>query len=58
MRVIVTNCYKYNPPDHDVVAMAKQLSDVFEMRHVKLNVVFIQGFYAVLKSMEKFYVVF
>uniref|UniRef100_H2YKN2 Bromo domain-containing protein n=1 Tax=Ciona savignyi TaxID=51511 RepID=H2YKN2_CIOSA len=26
MRLIVTNCYKYNPPDHDVVAMAKKLS--------------------------------
>nr|CAB3226160.1 bromodomain-containing protein 3 [Phallusia mammillata] len=36
MRVIVTNCYKYNPPDHDVVAMAKKLSDVFEMKFAKM----------------------
>ena len=32
MRLIITNCYKYNPPDHDVVAMAKKLSDLFEMK--------------------------
>ena len=32
MRLIVTNCYKYNPPDHDVVAMAKKLSDLFETK--------------------------
>ena len=32
MRLIVTNCYKYNPPDHDVVGMAKKLSDAFETR--------------------------
>ena len=25
MRLICTNCYKYNPPDHDVVAMARKL---------------------------------
>nr|XP_018668911.1 bromodomain-containing protein 3 isoform X3 [Ciona intestinalis] len=36
MRLIVTNCYKYNPPDHDVVAMAKKLSDVFEMKFAKM----------------------
>lgn len=34
VRLIFTNCYKYNPPDHDVVAMAKKLQDVFEMRFV------------------------
>uniref|UniRef100_A0A8D8LRN1 Bromodomain-containing protein 2 n=2 Tax=Cacopsylla melanoneura TaxID=428564 RepID=A0A8D8LRN1_9HEMI len=32
VRLIFTNCYKYNPPDHDVVSMAKRLQDVFEMR--------------------------
>nr|CAD7427964.1 unnamed protein product [Timema monikensis] len=31
VRLIFTNCYKYNPPDHDVVAMARKLQDVFEM---------------------------
>lgn len=25
VRLIFTNCYKYNPPDHDVVAMARKL---------------------------------
>ncbi|XP_078045321.1 homeotic protein female sterile isoform X5 [Augochlora pura] len=36
VRLIFTNCYKYNPPDHDVVAMARKLQDVFEMRHAKI----------------------
>jgi hypothetical protein len=34
VRLIFTNCYKYNPSDHDVVAMARKLQDVFEMRLV------------------------
>ena len=25
IRLIFTNCYKYNPPDHDVVGMARKL---------------------------------
>lgn len=25
MRLIFTNCYKYNPPEHDVVKMARKL---------------------------------
>lgn len=37
VRLIFTNCYKYNPPDHDVVAMARKLQDVFEMRSVLIN---------------------
>jgi len=36
MRLIFTNCYKYNPPDHDVVAMARKLQDVFEMRFARI----------------------
>ena len=36
VRMIFTNCYKYNPPDHDVVAMARKLQDVFEMRYAKI----------------------
>lgn len=28
VRLIFTNCYKYNPPDHDVVKMARKLQDV------------------------------
>ena len=29
VRLIFTNCYKYNPPDHDVVAMARKLQVVY-----------------------------
>ncbi|XP_013778221.1 bromodomain-containing protein 3-like isoform X4 [Limulus polyphemus] len=36
VRLIFTNCYKYNPPDHDVVAMARKLQDVFEMSYAKM----------------------
>ncbi|KRT80989.1 hypothetical protein AMK59_5833, partial [Oryctes borbonicus] len=36
VRLIFTNCYKYNPSDHDVVAMARKLQDVFEMRFAKI----------------------
>lgn len=25
VRLIFTNCYKYNPPDHEVVLMARKL---------------------------------
>lgn len=37
VRLIFTNCYKYNPPDHDVVAMAKKLQDVFETKIAKVR---------------------
>ncbi|KAK5898669.1 hypothetical protein CesoFtcFv8_008223 [Champsocephalus esox] len=36
VRVMFSNCYKYNPPDHDVVNMARKLQDVFEMRFAKM----------------------
>ncbi len=36
MRLVFTNCYKYNPPDHEVVAMARKLQDVFEMKYAKI----------------------
>jgi len=36
VRMIFTNCYKYNPPDHDVVTMARKLQDVFEMKFAKI----------------------
>merc|ERR1711884_770302 len=32
MRLMFQNCYTYNPPDHDVVGMAKKLKQVFEDR--------------------------
>ncbi|XP_060928505.1 bromodomain-containing protein 3-like isoform X2 [Limanda limanda] len=36
VRLIFSNCYKYNPPDHDVVARAKKLQDLFETRFAKM----------------------
>ena len=36
IRLIFTNCYKYNPPDHDVVKMGRKLQDVFEMRFANI----------------------
>ncbi|XP_026858854.2 bromodomain-containing protein 3b isoform X3 [Electrophorus electricus] len=36
VRLMFSNCYKYNPPDHEVVAMARKLQDVFEMRFAKM----------------------
>eukprot|EP00095_Tigriopus_kingsejongensis_P004991 snap_masked-scaffold96_size378025-processed-gene-2.27 protein:Tk04991 transcript:snap_masked-scaffold96_size378025-processed-gene-2.27-mRNA-1 annotation:"bromodomain testis-specific protein" len=36
IRLIFSNCFKYNPPDHEVVQMAKKLQDVFEMRYAKI----------------------
>lgn len=33
VRLIFTNCYRYNPPGSDVVAMARKLQDVFEMKY-------------------------
>lgn len=32
VRLIFTNCYKYNPPDHDVVTMGRKLQEIFEVR--------------------------
>uniref|UniRef100_UPI00358FDFD2 bromodomain-containing protein 2-like n=1 Tax=Myxine glutinosa TaxID=7769 RepID=UPI00358FDFD2 len=36
MRLMFSNCYRYNPPDHDVVSMASELQVVFEMRFAKM----------------------
>lgn len=33
VRLIFTNCYRYNPPGSDVVTMARKLQDVFEMKY-------------------------
>ena len=32
VRLMFSNCYKYNPPDHDVVAMARKLQVSVEAR--------------------------
>lgn len=36
IRLIFSNCYKYNPPDHDVVGMAKKLEVAFETKFAKI----------------------
>lgn len=36
VRLMFVNCYKYNPPDHEVVAMARMLQYVFEMYFAKI----------------------
>jgi hypothetical protein len=33
VRLVFTNCYRYNPPGSDVVGMARKLQDVFEMKY-------------------------
>ncbi|EHA99993.1 Bromodomain testis-specific protein [Heterocephalus glaber] len=37
VRLMFMNCYKYNSPDHDIVAMAKTLQDVFEVHFAKIS---------------------
>lgn len=36
IRLIFTNCYKYNPSDHEVVGMGRKLQDIFEMKYAKM----------------------
>ncbi|XP_071059053.1 bromodomain testis-specific protein isoform X3 [Pseudochaenichthys georgianus] len=36
VRLMFSNCYKYNPPSHEVVYMARKLQDVFETRYLKV----------------------
>jgi len=31
-----TNCYKYNPPEHEVVKMGRRLQEVFEQKMSRL----------------------
>uniref|UniRef100_A0A8C8S4T7 Bromodomain testis-specific protein n=1 Tax=Pelusios castaneus TaxID=367368 RepID=A0A8C8S4T7_9SAUR len=35
-RLMFMNCYKYNSPDNEVVAMARKLQDIFEMQFAKI----------------------
>ncbi|XP_043941592.1 bromodomain-containing protein 3-like [Protopterus annectens] len=37
VRLMFMNCYKYNPADHEVVAMARKLQDVFEMHFASIQ---------------------
>ncbi|KAF1555510.1 Bromodomain testis-specific protein, partial [Eudyptes schlegeli] len=36
VRLMFMSCYKHNSPDHEIVAMARKLQDVFEMRFAKI----------------------
>ena len=36
VRLMFTNCYKYNPSDHEIVSMGRKLQNVFEMRLAKM----------------------
>ncbi|KAM3619468.1 uncharacterized protein V6R79_008716 [Siganus canaliculatus] len=36
VRLMFSNCYKYNPPSHEVVYMARKLQDIFEARYQKI----------------------
>ncbi|XP_070764468.1 bromodomain testis-specific protein [Enoplosus armatus] len=37
VRLMFSNCYKYNPPSHEVVYMARKLQEVFEARYLKVS---------------------
>ncbi|NXJ89225.1 BRDT protein, partial [Corythaixoides concolor] len=37
VRLMFMSCYKHNSPDHEIVAMARKLQDVFEMRFAKIS---------------------
>ena len=36
VRLIFSNCYRYNPADSDVVSMARKLQDVFEVKYARM----------------------
>ncbi|XP_074492574.1 bromodomain testis-specific protein isoform X2 [Sebastes fasciatus] len=36
VRLMFSNCYKYNPPSHEVVYMARKLQEVFEARYLRV----------------------
>ncbi|KAK2114952.1 Bromodomain containing protein 3 [Saguinus oedipus] len=36
VRLMFSNCYRFNPPDHELVAMARKLQDVFETSFAKM----------------------
>ncbi len=55
IRLMFSNCYKYNPPDHDVVAMARKLQvEILALKLKDISQV-ICSFTQVIKSYEGFY---
>lgn len=52
IRLMFSNCYKYNPPDHDVVAMARKLQVqmhlfISAVLGVILPFIFLMHFYSI-----------
>lgn len=41
VRLIFSNCYKYNPPHHDVVAQARKLQVCFKLLHIIIKVLLV-----------------
>lgn len=39
VRLMFSNCYKYNPPDHEVVAMARKLQVRTELSRTFISLV-------------------
>ncbi|XP_034035129.1 bromodomain-containing protein 3-like [Thalassophryne amazonica] len=37
VRLMFSNCYKYNPLTHEVVSMARKLQEVFETKYLKIS---------------------
>jgi bromodomain-containing protein 4 len=50
VRLIFTNCYLHKPSDHVMVAMARKLQDVFEMRYTKIHEKTLDGAVGLEKS--------
>ncbi|XP_028259681.1 bromodomain testis-specific protein-like [Parambassis ranga] len=37
VRLMFSNCYRYNPPSHEVAYLARKLQEIFEARYMKLS---------------------
>lgn len=57
VRLMFSNCYKYNPPDHDVVAMARklQVTPLFHWSDHKFKVVSSSNFRSTFKWLIFFF---
>ena len=36
VRLMFANCYKYNPPEHDIVKMGRKLQEIFDYKFAHL----------------------
>ncbi|XP_061634316.1 bromodomain testis-specific protein [Phyllopteryx taeniolatus] len=53
VRLMFSNCYKYNAPAHEVVYMARKLQEVFEARYAKVPQEPAQGCVAAPRGLDK-----